>query len=459
MPKPNPNILIADDQPDVLEALRMLFKGEGVTSHIVTAPGEVLQSVKSQDFDLLLMDMNYTRDTTSGQEGLDLLAQIRELDSTLPVVVMTAWGSVEGAVEAMRRGAKDYVEKPWDDSRILAIVKTQLELGSALRRTERLEDENRRLRKESRPELIAQSPSMKPVLELMERVAPSDANILITGEHGTGKEVTAQWIHQASDRKSNALVTVNAGGLSEGIFESEIFGHVRGAFTDAKRDRAGCFELAHNGTLFLDEIANIGPKEQAKLLRIIETGELQRVGSSKMRTVDVRILTATNADLPKEVAEGRFREDLLYRLNTVEIHLPPLKKRKEDIPLLAKHYLDRFADKYRRTLTFSPEALQAMREHLWPGNVRELAHTVERAVLIADSDTIRMEDLGLRGIVTDSKLEDMTLDQAEEHVIRQSLERHSGNVNRAADQLGVSRSALYRRLQRYGMTGDEDSST
>jgi DNA-binding NtrC family response regulator len=306
-------------------------------------------AVEKSEYDLILMDMNYTRDTTSGQEGLDLLGKVQSLDGSLPIVVMTAWGSVEGAVEAMRRGAKDYVEKPWDDGRILATIRTQMELGRALRKSQRLEDENRRLRQDGLPTMIADSRAMQAVLQLMERVAPSDANVLITGEHGTGKEVTAQWLHAASDRSSNALVTVNAGGLSEGVFESEVFGHVRGAFTDAKSDRVGCFELADGGTLFMDEIANVGLKEQAKLLRVIETGELQRVGSSKMRRVDVRMISATNADIPKEVEEGRFREDLLYRLNTVEIHLPALRERREDIPVLATHFLEHLASRYRKT--------------------------------------------------------------------------------------------------------------
>ncbi len=294
----SPRILIADDQPDVLQALRLLLKGEGMNADTVSSPAEVMGAVEKSEYDLILMDMNYTRDTTSGQEGLDLLQKIRTMDGSLPIVVMTAWSSVEGAVEAMRHGAKDYVEKPWDDGRILATILTQMELGRALRKSQRLEDENRRLRQDGLPDMIAEAKVMQPILKLMERVAPSDANVLITGEHGTGKEVAAQWIHAASERANNPLVTVNAGGLSEGVFESEVFGHVRGAFTDAKSDRVGCFELADGGTLFMDEIANVGMKEQAKLLRVIETGELQRVGSSKMRRVNVRMISATNADIP-----------------------------------------------------------------------------------------------------------------------------------------------------------------
>ena len=450
-----PRILIADDQQDVLQALRLLLKGEGFETDTVTSPSSTAEAIESSEYDLLLMDMNYTRDTTSGQEGLDLLSRIQALDGTLPVVVMTAWGSVEGVVEAMRRGAKDYVEKPWDDGRILATLRTQVELGRALRRSQRLEDENRRLRHDGLPDFIAGSKVMQPVLQLMDRVAPSDANVLITGEHGTGKEVTAQWIHAASERSSNALVTVNAGGLSEGVFESEVFGHVRGAFTDAKTDRVGCFELADGGTLFMDEIANVGLKEQAKLLRVIETGELQRVGSSKMRRVDVRVISATNADVEKEVAGGNFREDLLYRLNTVEIELPPLRDRREDIPALATHYLGRLSSRYRKPLEFDASALQALSTHVWPGNIRELAHVVERSILMAQGNKITTADLGLRGRPeSGSSLENMTIDDAEKYLIQKALDRHGGNVSEAADALGLSRSALYRRLQRHGIGDD-----
>ncbi len=448
-----PTILIADDQPDVLQALRMLLKGEGYQTKSVTSPPDILAAIEAQDFDALLLDLNYTRDTTSGREGLDLLAKIQGLDSTLPVIVMTAWASVETAVEAMRRGARDYIEKPWDNARLLTHLRTQIELGRALRKSQRLEDENRRLRRQGLPELIAEAKAMEPVLEMMERVAPSDANVLIMGEHGTGKDVVSRWIHAASDRASRPLVPVDAGSIAETLFESELFGHVKGAFTDAKADRAGCFELAHNGTLFLDEIANVPLKQQAKLLRVLETGELQRVGSSKTRQVDVRILSATNSDLGTEVAEGRFREDLLYRLNTVEIELPPLRERREDIPLLASHFLRRQSERYRKRIEgFDPGAMQAMLDHPWPGNVRELEHVVERAILMARESNIRAEDLGLRTKPeTGARMDAMTLEEAERYIIKSTLSRYGDNVSQAAAALGLSRSALYRRLQRYGL--------
>jgi DNA-binding NtrC family response regulator len=452
-PLPSYRVLIADDQPDVLQALRLLLKGEGFEIETATSPAGVLSGIEAQDFDAVLLDLNYSRDTTSGREGLDLLAAIRGLDETLPVIVMTAWGSVETAVEAMRRGARDYVQKPWDNARLLATLRTQVELGRALRKGQRLEHENLRLREKELPELIAESRAMQPVLEIMERVAASDANVLISGEHGTGKDVVARWLHAASDRAARPLVTINAGGISETLFASELFGHVKGAFTDAKSDRIGCFELAHSGTLFLDEIANVPLQQQAKLLRVLETGELQRVGSSKTRHVDVRLLSATNANIFEEVAEGRFREDLLYRLNTVEIELPPLRERREDIPLLANNFLLRMAERYRKSVErFEADAMRALLEHTWPGNVRELEHVIERAVLMARGVTIRASDLGLRSRSDGgAQLDEMRLEEAERYLIQRALERHGGNVSQAAATLGLSRSALYRRLQRYDL--------
>jgi DNA-binding NtrC family response regulator len=448
-----PRVLVADDQPDVLQALRLLLKSEGFETSTAASPAGILDAVEARDFDAVLLDLNYTRDTTSGREGLDLLSELQRLDGTLPVIVMTAWASVETAVEAMRRGARDYIAKPWDNARLLATLRTQVELGQALRREQRLEEESRRLRKQGLPELIAESRAMAPVLEIMERVAPSDANVLITGEHGTGKDVAARWLHAASERSGKPLVTLNAGGVAESLFESELFGHVKGAYTDAKTDRIGCFELANGGTLFLDEIANVPLKQQTKLLRVLESGELQRVGSSKTRTVDVRILSATNAHIAEEVAEGGFREDLLYRLNTVEIHLPPLRDRREDIPLLATHFLKRHMKRYRKpALRFEPAAMQALLEHTWPGNVREMEHVVERSVLMAKGDAVRAQDLGLHGRAdSGAQLEEMNLEDAERYLIRKALDRYGGNVSHAAAALGLSRSALYRRLQRYDL--------
>jgi DNA-binding NtrC family response regulator len=449
-----PRVLVADDQPDVLEALRLLLKGEGYQTVAVSSPSDVLGALKEQEFDLLLIDLNYTRDTTSGQEGLDLLSRIGMLDSGLPVVVMTAWGSVEVAVEAMRRGARDFIQKPWENARLLSVLRTQIELSRALRKGQRLEAENKLLRDGHTPQrMIATAASMRPVLQLIESVGASDANVLVTGENGTGKEVVAQTLHAISPRASKAMVTVNVGALSEGTFESELFGHVKGAFTDAKTDRVGRFELADGGTIFLDEIANVPVAQQAKLLRVVETGEFERVGSSKTRRVDVRILSATNADLREEVAGGRFRQDLLFRLNTVEIRLPPLRDRREDIPLLAHHFLNIYARRYRKPLTtFSEGATKSLLSYEWPGNVRELDHAVERAVLMARGDVVEAVDLNLQaGREAERGLEEMSLDEVECFLIRKTLARFDGNVGQAAEALGLSRSALYRRLQRYGL--------
>ncbi|MFP5265112.1 MAG: sigma-54-dependent transcriptional regulator [Blastocatellia bacterium] len=448
-----PRILIADDQADVLEALRLLLKGEGYRIETVNAPAAIIEVLEERDFDVLLMDLNYARDTTSGQEGLDLLTRIQKVDSSLPVIVMTAWGSVDVAVEAMRRGARDFIQKPWDNARLLSIISTQVELGQALRKGQRLEAENQILRNEVRPNFVAESPSMKPVLEIISRVGPSDANVLISGENGTGKGVVAQTLHSVSPRAPKPMVTVNIGGLSEGVFESELFGHVKGAFTDAKTDRVGRFELAEGGTLFLDEIANLPIKNQPKLLRVLETGEFERVGSSKTRRANVRIISATNADLNEEVEAGRFRQDLLFRLNTVEITLPPLRDRREDIPILAMHFLRQHAQRYRKNISaFEPSAMQALLKHPWPGNVRELDHAVERGVLMALGASLEARDLGLNtGKEVSRRLEDMSLEEVEGFLIQKTLAECEGNVSRAAEKLGLSRSALYRRLQRFGL--------
>jgi DNA-binding NtrC family response regulator len=450
-----PRVLIADDQPAVIEAMRLLLKGEGFEIKAVASPADVLEALSRQPFDVALIDLNYTRDTTSGQEGLDLLARLREIDATLPVVVMTAWGSVGLAVEAMRRGARDFVQKPWDNERLLTILRTQAELARALRKGERLEAENQMLRADGggeRPLLIADSEAMRTPLELVRHVGPSDAGVLITGENGTGKEIIARTLHALSPRASKPMVTVNAGALSEGTFESELFGHVRGAFTDAKTDRVGRFELADGGTLFLDEIANVPLNLQPKLLRVLETGEFERVGSSQTRRAHARVISATNADLKEEVAAGRFRQDLFFRLNTVEIHLPPLRERHEDIGPLAEHFLRVHAQRYRKPLRgFDRSATDALRAYHWPGNVRELDHVVQRAVLLARSDEVRAADLGLQPapVSGEPRLEEMGLEEVERLLIQKALKRFGGNVSQAAEALGLSRSALYRRMQKF----------
>jgi len=446
-------LLIADDQPQILEALELLLAPEGFALVRASSPALVLEVLASEQVDGVLMDLNYTRDTTSGREGLDLVAAIQQHDSQLPIIVMTAWANIDLAVEAMRRGACDFIQKPWDNARLLTVVRTQLELHTAQKRALWLEAENRILRAEGAPEFIATAAAMRPVVELLARIGPSDANVLVTGEHGTGKEVVAQTLHRLSPRAHRQLVAVNTGALPEGTFESEIFGHVKGAFTDARTDRIGRFELASGSTLFLDEIANIPLRQQAKLLRVLETGELERVGSSATRKVDVRMISATNADLRADAEAGRFRGDLYFRLNTVEIHVPPLRERREDIPALAANFLFRYAARYRRAVEgFEPSAMQTMLHYAWPGNVRELDHTMERAVLMARGARIELADLGLQTLrASTQNLDDLSLEQVETILIRKALARSQGNVSHAAEALGLSRGALYRRIEKYGL--------
>jgi DNA-binding NtrC family response regulator len=451
-PKP-PRILAADDQQHILEAIELLLKPQGYEVDLARSPEIAREVLASSPYDAVLIDLNYTRDTTSGQEGLGLLSDIVAIDSTLPVIVMTAWGNVDLAVEAMRRGARDFVQKPWENERLLAILRTQVELHRALQRAERLAAENRLLSVQGRPEFIATAPSMVPVVEAIARFAPSDANVLITGEHGTGKEVVARTIHALSLRASRQMVAVNTGGLAEGVFESELFGHVKGAFTDARTDRIGRFELADGGTIFLDEIGNVPLRQQSKLLRVLESGEIERVGSSRCKRIDVRLISATNSDLQAACQAGQFREDLLFRLNTVEIHLPALRERREDIPVLALHFLAHYASRYRRTIRgLDPSALQSLMQYAWPGNVRELEHTLERAVLMCRSEQIQPGDLGL-GLQRSQaqNLEELSLESVETILIRKALQRFQGNVSQAAEALGLSRGALYRRMEKYGL--------
>ncbi len=448
-----PRVLAADDQQHILDAIEMLLRPLGYEVDSVKSPALVREAFTTGFYDAVLIDLNFARDTTSGQEGLDLISEIVALDSTIPIIVMTAWGNVELAVEAMRRGARDFLQKPWENERLISILRAQVDLHRALQQAERLAAENRLLRAEGRPEFIAAASAMQPVLDAIARIGPSDANVLISGEHGTGKEVVAQTLHALSGRASRPLVAVNTGALSEGVFESELFGHVKGAFTDARADRIGRFELADGGTIFLDEIGNVPVRQQAKLLRVLESGEIERVGSSRSRRIDVRVISATNADLRAACATGEFREDLLFRLNTVEIHIPALRDRREDIPALAGYFLARYASRYRRPVEgFDPSALQTMMQYSWPGNVRELEHTLERSVLMCRTREIQPADLGLNVLRPQGQnLEELSLESVEAILIRKALQRSQGNVSQAAEVLGLSRGALYRRMEKYGI--------
>jgi DNA-binding NtrC family response regulator len=448
-----PRIFVADDQRDVVESLRLLLKSEGYAAETFGNTESLVGALRERTADAVLMDLNYTRDTTSGDEGLDAVTRIRSFDAHTPIVLMTAWGTINLAVEGMRRGAQDFIEKPWDNERLLAVLRTQVALGRALQRARTLEAENRQL-VGAGDSLIAESPAMQPVLETIERVAPTDANVLITGESGCGKGLVARLIHEGSPRRERSLITVNIGSLAETVFESEMFGHVKGAFTDAKNDRVGRFELADGGTLFLDEIANIPVAQQGRLLRVLEDGQFERLGSSRTQRADVRVLAATNADIDGEITAGRFRADLLYRLNTIHIHLPPLRERGDDILRLAQRFLSQHAQHHRRGVTqFSEPALSALRRYSWPGNVRELNHVIERAVLMARGSAIEPADLRLvaAGPASPADRRPMTLDEVELDAIRAALARHDGNVVAAAEELGMSRSALYRRMEKFGL--------
>lgn len=456
----NYTVLLADDQPDVREALRLLLKSAGIASVGTDGPAGVLESARRDEFDCALIDLNYTRDTTSGEEGLALLQQLRQLVPGMPVVVMTAWGNVPLAVEAMRRGAADFIEKPWDNTRLLGVLRAQIALARSERRQHRLEATNALLNEGDKAiDFIAESPAMQRVMAMVARIALSDANVLVLGENGTGKGVIAQQLHDLSTRAAQPLIKVNMGGIAETVFESEMFGHVRGAYTDAKSERIGRFELADGGTLFLDEVGNVPPSQQPKLLRVLEDGEFERLGSSRTRHADVRLVSATNADLALEVAAGRFRRDLLYRLNTLEISLPPLRDRLQDILPLARANLARSAKRYGRAgLRLAPSAERALSAYAWPGNVRELGHLMERAALLADHDEIDAAGLAFgapaRG---DDNFARMTLEEAEAWLVRQAMERHDGNLQHAADALGITRQALYRRLEKHGLRDDDET--
>jgi DNA-binding NtrC family response regulator len=446
-------ILVADDQADVLEALAMSLQARSFDVETARSPQIALEALRVGHYETLLLDLNYTRDTTSGHEGLKLIERVLEIDNQIPVIVITGWGTVDLAVQAMRRGARDFLQKPWNDEELAAKLRMSADLYRALQHGQRLEAENRLFRSQA-PRLIANSPAMLPIINTISRVGSSEANVLITGEHGSGKEVVAQTLHALSKRADKPLILVNTGGLPEGTFESELFGHVKGAFTDARTDRVGRFEMADQGTIFLDEIANVPLRQQAKLLRVLESGEMERVGSSRTQKINVRVLSATNADLRKACAVGEFREDLLFRLNTVHIKIPPLRERPEDIPVLAAHFLKKYCERYGKNVRgFKRDAMEQLLRYPWPGNVRELDHTVERATIMCQDNLIELSDLGLqKSDYTDGPtLDTMSLEDAEQLLISKALARYRGNVKLAAQLLGLSRPSFYRRMEKYGL--------
>lgn len=455
---PQSRILIADDQAHIRDSLSLLLEPEGYELIEAELPSQVLSLLETNNFDAIIMDMNYAKDTTSGEEGLALIQQIREQEQNVAIIVMTAWANIELSVKAIQFGANDFIEKPWHNNRLLSLLANQINLAQQKLENKRLSELTKK--DESSTSVIATAASMKPVMKLIERTAASDANILLTGESGVGKSMFAELIHNLSLRKGAAMVSVNMGALSDSLFESELFGHQRGAFTDAKSSRMGRFEMADKGTLFLDEIANIPKALQGKLLRVLESGEFEPLGSSKTKQADVRVISASNVNFDEEIASGNFRQDLLYRLNTITIEIPALRKRKEDIVPIADSFLSKLKLKYRRPeLTLSDAARNALSNHNWPGNVRELSHCIERAVLMAANEQIEIQDLGLSPAKQQTDISDMTLEQAEHLLITKALTSAEGNIQIAAEKLGISRAALYRRLEKYGDSIDFDGKT
>ena len=458
MPPHESRLLVIDDNEDVLTALRLLFERHGMAVRTATSPAAVPTLLREDPVDAVLLDMNFARDASSGQEGLMWLERVLALDPRAAVVMMTAYGDVDLAVEAMKRGAVDFVTKPWQNERMLATVAAAVRLRRAQAEADRLRVQRDALGQAPAgrfPEVIGESAAIRRVLALVEKVAATDANVLLLGENGTGKEVVARAVHQASARAAEVFVCVDLGALPGSLFESELFGYAKGAFTGAADDRPGRFEAADGGTLFLDEIGNVGPTQQAKLLSALQTRTVTRLGESRPRPVDIRVVAATNRPLHRLVAEGAFRQDLLYRINTVELHLPALRERAEDVPLLADHFLRLYAQKYGRAgLRLSAAAVEAMRAHAWPGNVRELQHAVERAVVLADGDVLGPPDLAL-GPAPDGGPggfpEHLDLEQIERSAVLKALSKHGGNISRAAAELGLTRKSLYRRIEKYGL--------
>lgn len=449
-----PHVLVVDDQDAVRDALRLLLKHSGYRVSEAASPADALSLVQADDYAAVLVDMNYSQDTTSGDEGLALIRELGERKPDLPVIAMTAWASIELAVEAMREGAVDFIEKPWQNARLLSVLEARVSLQRSERDVRRLRDAQA-LMLDDGDAFVAESVAMRRFMDDVRRIAVSDAAVLLLGENGTGKSVLAKRLHQLSQRRQRPFVKVDIGGLAPTLFEAELFGHVKGAYTDARQDRAGRFETADGGTLFLDEIGNLPLEQQPKLLRVLEDGEFERLGASRTQRVDVRIVAATNADLDAEVDAGRFREDLLYRLSVFPLRLPPLRERRDDIVPLARHYLAAASRRYRRDPPVMDAAVEkALLEHAWPGNVRELAHAMERAALLG-GQRVNVADLRLRRAVKSKGVEDMTLDDAEAMMLRVAIERHDGNLLRAAVQLGITRQSLYRRMEKYGLQRDE----
>ncbi|KGJ88035.1 sigma-54-dependent transcriptional regulator [Thalassotalea sp. ND16A] len=461
-------ILVADDDQNILAALKMLFSCEGYEVTLASQPAQVLKLFQQQSFDCVLLDLNFTLDTTSGEEGIALIAKLAQVDENIPIIVMTGWATIDLAVSAMQNGAADLIQKPWDNEQLLRTSETHIKLAQQQQKSARLNRENQILKAlhSNLNPIIAESTSMQAVLTMVEQLAQSDVNVLITGENGTGKSLLAEHIHNRSNRAEHSLISVNMGAISENLFESEMFGHVKGAFTDARENRIGRFELADQGSLFLDEIGNIPLSQQSKLLRVLENQKFEKVGASKTQQVDTRVIAATNANIEEMISQQQFRQDLFFRLNTFEIQLPPLRHRLADIKPLAESFLAGFKAKYHKPeLTISAEAIAAMQSYAWPGNIRELSHMLERAVILTTNNHIEPQHLGLQAgnlvhdVTADNAQQqnqqqpewdvDKTLDELEQKIICARIKHCKGNMQNAAKSLGLSRSAFYRRIDKY----------
>lgn len=449
-------ILMIDDDEDVLLAAKMLLKKSGHQVIIEKNPNKIPFLLNNDTYDVILLDMNFSKDTTSGKEGFQWLGQIKERDPDAVVIMITAFGDVEMAVRALKEGATDFILKPWQNEKLVATISTAIKLKKSYNEVDKLRKAKQMLEEQiSQPfrDIIGESAALKEVFSLIDKVAKTDANILILGENGTGKELVARAIHQKSLRKDNSFVAVDMGAITETLFESELFGHKKGSFTDAREDRPGRFELANGGTLFLDEIGNLSLSLQSKLLSALQSRQVTRVGANQPIDVDIRLVCATNMPLHQMVKEGKFRQDLLYRINTVEITIPPLCDRVDDIPMLSTHFLNYYSKKYRKeVLTISPAAINKLKKYPWPGNVRELQHSIERAVIMADSPTLQESDFLFNRKGTDeSSADTLNLDEVEKAAVVKAIHLHNGNISKAAEELGLTRASLYRRMEKYGL--------
>jgi DNA-binding NtrC family response regulator len=450
-------ILVIDDNQDILVAARLLLKQSGHTVHTEDSPESIPTLLKNESYDVILLDMNFTKDVTSGSEGLHWLERILEIDPSIVVILMTAYGDVDTAVKAMKIGATDFITKPWQNEKLLSTLALALNLRFSRREVDDLKNKQQQLSADidqKYHDMIGTSSSMQMVFDTIEKVAKTDASVLILGENGTGKELVARALHRQSPRSGQVFISVDMGSIPESLFESELFGHMRGAFTDAKKDKPGRFEVASGGTLFLDEVGNVSPAMQAKLLRALEERQVIRLGSSRPRDIDIRLICATNMPIYDMVKEKEFRQDFLYRMNTVEIQLPPLRERRDDVPLLINYYLKIYAKRYKKLDTrISAGAMTKLQSYQWPGNIRELRHALERAVIMADSNVLQPSDF----LFTQENVEDglvfdsMHLDNIEKTIIRKVLSKNQGNISHAAKELGLTRTSLYRRMEKHGL--------